>query len=228
MIEYLRGTCRAIRSGSVVLDVNGVGYGVELPLSSICELRPGQENLELWIYTHVREDAFRLFGFLTFDGRCAFDVLLSVNGVGPKAALAILSTLSMNELRDSLISGNDSAFRSVPGVGPKLAERIVLELKQKVAKLVGFQATPDSPNILTLERQAGSRQGVSMQDPIVNDVRSALENLGFKAKDIDPVLEMLLKQSVEHTLPLLMRRALVELGPQSSRRKAPLSETAGI
>lgn len=217
MIESLRGTCLAVRSTSIVLDVNGVGYGVEMPLTAICEVSPGQKDLQLWIHSHVREDAIRYFGFLTFEERSAFDVLLSLNGIGPKAALAILSTLSVAELRDAVVAGRQAAFQHVPGIGPRLAERIVVELRPKVHKITGYQATGAvGENALVLERQVVSRAG-GVSEPLYQDVKSALENLGFKTKDIDPILERLARSDKQATLSDLMRTALLELTPPSQR-----------
>ena len=126
----------------------------------------------------------------------------------------------MSDIRDAVLSGRQAAFEHVPGVGPRLAERIVVELKPKVHKITGYQATVNSgPNPLVLERQVGSRSGASVSEPLYQDVKSALENLGFKAKDIDPILDRLARRQEPSSLSNLMRTALLELTPPNQRAR---------
>src|SRR5262245_61302284 len=129
MIEYLSGICRSKTATGLVLDVNGVGYGVEAPLSTLCEIGAVGTPVSLWIETQVREDAIKLFGFLKTEEKQAFNMVRSVNGVGPKIALALLSALDTQLIRQAVFQDRKDIFENVPGVGKRLAERLVLELK---------------------------------------------------------------------------------------------------
>lgn len=239
MIEKLSGQLIAKYPTGVVIDVNGVGYGVEVPLSLLCELPPVGSRLELWIHTYVREDAIRLFGFASVEDRFAFNTLLEVSGVGPKVALAILSTLTISALRQAVMQQNTSLLEVVPGIGTRTAEKILVELKNKLKKLQGPEVTLN--RTLKLEQNgrdfdletsgiAGSSspaiaaKRIEAQDDeiVYRDVCSALENLGFKERDIMPVLQRLtdtktdskeLKSAAEKVeFNSLLKNALCELG----------------
>ncbi len=134
MIAQLTGTIVKKGFNHVVLDVGGVGYLVTIPLSTFTALPDGDGVVKLYIHTHVREDAISLFGFLSEAEREIFIDLISVSGIGPKLATTILSGASAPEVRSYITAGNVSGFVGVPGVGKKTAERIVLELREKLAK----------------------------------------------------------------------------------------------
>lgn len=202
MIEHLSGTVLSRLPHSLIIDVNGVGYGVEMPLSALCEApHPGQP-VAVWVDTYVREDALRLFGFLTFEDRQAFMMLRSVSGIGPKIALAILSTLDARTLRQTVLTNKVGLLESVPGIGRRTAEKLILELKPKMEKLSFATPSIGEPSN---KNAARSRQAASMSDidglgdnhneldAIVTDVRSALENLGYKDKEINPVINEILR-----------------------------------
>jgi Holliday junction DNA helicase RuvA len=215
VIEYLKGTCVARLSSGVILDVNGVGYGLTMPLSSLCEVSPGQRDLGLWVYTHVREDAIRLFGFPTYELRLAFEVLLSVNGVGPKVALAILSTLGVGMLKRAVAGEQLAALQSVPGVGPRLAERLLVELKPKLKKFQVAQVlmAPGRESAVAAshgDQDLPEASAASVKDAVLEDVRSALDNLGFKEKEINAVLGELAGDASQD-FPVLLRKALSRL-----------------
>jgi Holliday junction DNA helicase RuvA len=135
MIGRLTGRIARRLPSEVLLDVAGVGYRVAIPLSTFCALPPDGEPTALEIHMVVREDALLLFGFSTEAEKSLFEALLSVSGVGPKVALAMLSGLSPHEVARAVEAADAAALKAVPGVGRKLAERIVLELKEKIAKL---------------------------------------------------------------------------------------------
>src|SRR3989338_5433184 len=117
MIEFLQGIVTRRLPTGVILNVQGVGYGVDLPLPTLCALPEEGKPCSLWIYTRVREDAIKLFGFSTFEDRQAFSVLLNVSGVGPKVALAILSTLSIAQLKSAVETRQTHVLETVPGIG---------------------------------------------------------------------------------------------------------------
>lgn len=118
--------------GAVVIDVHGVGYEVFVPLGALGRLAAGAEQTTLHVHTHVREDAFMLYGFATATDRAAFRVLIGVTGIGPKLALGILSSMSAADLADAIGRGDKNRFKGVSGVGTKLGARLVLELKDKL------------------------------------------------------------------------------------------------
>jgi len=201
MIEYLTGTILARLPHSVIINVNGVGYGVEMPLSALCEMPPQGELVSIWIDTYVREDALKLYGFLTFDDRQAFGLLRSVSGIGPRIALAILSTLNAKSLRQTVLSNRLEVLEAVPGIGKRTAEKLILELRPKMEKfslvspqiLKGASYTkPSSANVLdplaAFDELEDSLFVQSSMDMHVSDLRSALENLGYKEKEISPVI----------------------------------------
>lgn len=137
MIAYLEGRLVEKQPTAVVLDVNGIGYRVQIPLSSFSALAGAGANGRVRLFTsfHVREDSHQLFGFATQAEREMFELLLSVSGVGPKAALALLSGLALPTLRRAIAEQNTLTLESVSGVGKKLAARLTLELKDKIGKL---------------------------------------------------------------------------------------------
>lgn len=204
MIEHLSGVVLKRLPHSIILDVNGVGYGLEMPLSALCDAPAPGERLQLWVDTYVREDVLKLFGFTTFEDRQAFIMLRSVSGIGPKIALAVLSTLDGPQLRSTILQNRLQVLESIPGIGRRTAERMVLELKVKMEKM-SF-ATPgiaDKSNIkgaraaasakstgedFDIETQSGDRM-----DQLMLDLRSALENLGYKDKEIGPVISNVMK-----------------------------------
>ncbi|HKK01868.1 MAG TPA: Holliday junction branch migration protein RuvA, partial [Desulfuromonadales bacterium] len=160
----------------LIVDVGGVGYRLMIPLSTFYAL-PEEGTVRFQVFTHVKEDAIHLYGFLTGAEKEMFALLLGVSGVGPRLALAILSNLPPDELRNALWEGDSRRLSGVPGIGKKTAERLILELKEKVQRL-GGPATSSSSS----ERRptpAGIRE----------DALSALVNLGYKENQARKVLE---------------------------------------
>ena len=165
MISLLRGKIAEESLGKAILDVHGVGYGVTVPLSTYYRLPELDSETQLKVHTHVREDGIELFGFLSDDEKKLFMLLLGVSGVGPKGATNILSNISVAELISAISSG-ELAKKKIPGIGPKLALRLVTELKDKVMGIqIGGEAT----------EKAGT----------LEDIVSALLNLGYKKGEID-------------------------------------------
>lgn len=187
MIGWLRGRVVSRHpSGSLVVDVNAVGY--ELSLASSEDLRVGDE-VELFVHTQVRTDAIVLYGFRSYDDREFFSTLLATPGVGPSTALAALRTMSTEELRTAIDGGDAKRISQIPGIGTKTANRIVLELRGKLA---------DAPEV-----------PVAPRSPRTSDIEEALRSLGYAPGEIRDALEGV-------TLPedesLALRAALQRLG----------------
>lgn len=132
MYAYFRGIVTEIEEESIVVECNHIGYNIKVPTSVISDLAGVGTEVKIYTYTSVREDAFVLYGFLTKDDLKMFKQLITVNGIGPKGALGILSVLSASNLRFAILAGDAKAIAKAPGVGAKSAERIILELKNKV------------------------------------------------------------------------------------------------
>ena len=131
MIGFLKGKIISQKPTNILLDVNGVGYSINISINTFEEISE-KENIELFIFTSVKEDSITLFGFSSEAEKEMFELLISVNGIGPRLGLNILSGIRNNELKNAIQSGNVSRIVAVPGVGKKTAERLVLELKNKV------------------------------------------------------------------------------------------------
>lgn len=173
MIARLTGTILDLKTDRVVLDVHGVGYELAIPLGTFSALPAAGEKAVLHVHTHVREDALQLFGFATREEKYVFERLISVSGIGPKVALTVLSGLPLPELVGAIASQNARVLATIPGVGKKLAERLGLELKEKLA---GFG----------LGGAAGAAAG---KTSVVDDAIGALQNLGYKALQAEQAVE---------------------------------------
>jgi Holliday junction DNA helicase RuvA len=171
MIAQIRGRLASKEPHRVVVDVSGVGYQISIPLSTFYQLPDVPGEVFLYTHTHVREDAIQLFGFHTRDEQTLFELLQGVAGIGPRLATNILSGISVDELVPALSEGNVTRLRAVPGVGKKLAERLVVELREKVGS-ARLAETPTAP--------AGPAPAL---DRALEDVTSALVNLGCNRKE---------------------------------------------
>ncbi len=132
MISYIRGELAAVEEDKVIVDVGGVGYGIYMPGQTMGKLPPIGSEVKLHTYLNVREDAMQLFGFLTRDDLKVFRLLIGVSGIGPKGGLSILSQLSSDSLRFAVMSGDAKAICAAPGIGKKTAEKLIIELKDKL------------------------------------------------------------------------------------------------
>lgn len=132
MISYIRGELCDIEEQKAIVDVNGVGYGIYMPQQALSLLPPMGQQVKIHTFLNIREDAMQLFGFLTKEDLNVFRLLIGVNGIGPKAGLNILSCLSPDELRFAVLSGDAKAISATPGIGKKTAEKLILELKDKL------------------------------------------------------------------------------------------------
>ena len=202
MIGSLRGRLIDKRPNQVLLDVGGVGYLVQVPLSTFAGLGALHQETTLLIHTHVREDQFLLFGFLTAREKQCFELLISATGVGPSLALKILSGMNLGELVPAIRTGDLAQLVRIPGVGRKTAERIVLELRDKLAA-IDVPQTGKPPSRSQLE----------------SDVASALENLGYDARSIEKAMETS-RASAGTDFEALLRGALQILGASAMQKSA--------
>ena len=199
MIASLTGRLASKHPGGVVIDVQGVGYDVLIPLSTYYRLPDPEQPVALTIHTHVREDAIQLFGFSTSREKDAFLMLLGVSGIGPKLALSVISSLSVDDLAAAIRNDDQKTLASVPGIGKKSAARLVLELTDKVEKL----GPASGPRAAKADEPSGK---------LMDDALSALTNLGYKASDVkDVVKQVLASRNGETPLQDLIRAALKEL-----------------
>jgi len=176
MIALIRGELAYKSIDHIIVDVNGVGYRLFIPLSTFYTL-PESGPVRLYVHTHVREDALLLYGFLTPEEQEMFAVLIGISGIGPKLAVNILSHIPVGDLKTAIAGGDVKRLSGLPGIGKKTAERLVLELKDKVTAPVGHAAAA-----------TGASLSVPPQDALA-DVASALVNLGYKESQARKVLE---------------------------------------
>ena len=191
MIGYLEGTLKTLDATRALLVCGGVGYEVHISLSTYYRLE-GKRDVALEIYTHVREDALALYGFASVDEKSAFEKLISISGIGPTLAQKILSGIDANDLADAIARGDARKLSTIPGVGKKTAERICLELRDKL--VAGVPST---------------QPAVSSRITVDDDVQSALVNLGYRPKDAELALEKARQElGVEAEFSPLLKRAL--------------------
>ena len=179
MIALVRGALAYKSIDHVIIDVGGVGYRLFIPLSTFYSI-PETGEISLFTHTHVREDTLMLYGFLTLEEKDLFVTLIGISGIGPKLAVNILSHIPAGDLKRAIATGDLKRLSGLPGIGKKTAERLVLELKDKIGPVSGL---PDESGQI-------SAAGTSSGD-LVNDVISALVNLGYKENQARKVLETL-------------------------------------
>ena len=201
MIGAVAGTLVETYPDGALVDVNGVGYRVHAPASVIARLPGAGERVRLHTHLHVREDALTLFGFTTADERDLFEVLIGVNGIGPKGALAVLSVYAPDALRRAILGEDVDALTLIPGVGKKTASRMILELKEKLgAADADLVAVASSPAV----RQA------------LSEVRAALLHLGYSTTEAREAIERVAAEAAaangNGTPEKLLKLALKELG----------------
>ncbi len=198
MIATLRGTLldRSLK-GDAVIEVAGVGYRVNFAASGLARLGEIGSDVFIWVHTHVREDAFLLYGFSTREERTTFEILLGAHGVGPALALAIVNALSPSALALAVAGDDVDALTVVPGVGKKTAQRLVLELKSRF-DLADLDTTVVVP-------RAASGVGDQRADDPRADVRAALSELGYGADEVRNVIRRLPTTGDSRTL---LRQAL--------------------
>ena len=197
MFYYLSGIVTHIDANLAVIDCGGVGYACNTTLNTLSNLRLN-EKAKLYTYCHVREDAFDIYGFYSEGERRSFEMLIGVSGVGPKAALSILSSNTPEGFAAAVITGHENALTSAPGIGKKLAQRIILELKDKLAKSAP-QLQPGA---------AAVPSGTAVRSKAA-DAASALAVLGYNQAEISTALAGIDTES--NTLEEIVRQALKKM-----------------
>ena len=197
MIALISGKIVYKGISHLVVDAQGVGYRIFIPLTTFYELPEAGQLITLHVHTHVKQDAINLFGFYTVQERDLFQLMLSVSGIGPKMSMNILSGISVQELLRAISSGDVGNLISIPGLGKKTAERLILELKEKVLKKMMADIMP-----------AGDNQE-RVNQLIKEDVLSALVNLGYKSNVAQSALDKVLQVSAkEMPMEQLLKKTL--------------------
>lgn len=196
MFALITGKLAAKSANEVIVDVGGLGYQVFIPLSTFYELPEKGDSVTFHVHTHVKEDAIQLFGFQTSEEKTIFQLMIQVSGIGPKLAINVLSGISAPELVRAVAGGDLARLVAVPGIGKKTAERVILELRDKFAKLAQ-------------EQSAGPAQAAATDEEVIHDALSALVNLGYKEPFARKALDMV-RESLDGELSIeeLLKRAL--------------------
>jgi Holliday junction DNA helicase RuvA len=197
VIATLTGKIKSRDSGRLIVETAGVGYEVLIPLSTYYRVPSAGMPVELEIRQVVREDAITLYGFATLGEKRAFDLLMGVQHVGPKLAMAVLSVLAPDDLATAITQGDVDRIDAVPGVGPKVAERIVRELRDKTGELSLATATP-----------AAFANGRTSGNPLLDDALSALINLGYKPAEAKRAVDALGAVGNDENLEAVIRKSL--------------------
>lgn len=197
MIGWLRGRVVAEEpTGALLLDVRGVGYEVSAPIGTLGKARSHDGEVELWVHTHVREDALDLFGFSSEADRRVFRLLIGVPNVGPKTALGVLSAIPVDELSRAVLTSDHARLGRVPGIGKKTAERLVLELKEKLPRLEPTQGQEPARN----------------NDSATLLLR-ALTHMGYRPAEAERAVKALGSRVDSEPMGELLKSALAELTP---------------
>lgn len=202
MISYIRGELAAIEEDKIIVDVNGVGYGIFMPGHSMGMLPPIGEEVRIHTYLNVREDAMQLFGFLTRDDLKVFRLVIGVSGIGPKGGLSILSQLSPDDLRFAVMANDAKAISAAPGIGKKTAEKLIIELKDKLSVEDILERNAAEDGVKASDNGTGEVQAEALQ---------ALTALGYGSTEAmkavkkvlieeDTTVEEVLKQALKYMM----------------------------
>ncbi|NGP87178.1 Holliday junction branch migration protein RuvA [Fodinibius halophilus] len=198
MIAYLKGSIKAKTDEQLIIDVRDVGYALEISSQTLEKLPAEGEEVELLVYHHITDNDQRLFGFLGQNEKDLFELLITVKGVGPKLGLTILSGLPAQEITGAIVQKDKSALSQIKGIGKKTAERMILELKDKMSEMVDATYQPSS----------GSNIAGNVKDEAV----SALQSLGFKKRDAEESVELAAqKGSIDGDVQKLVKKALSQM-----------------
>ena len=193
MITHLEGRLVEKNPTDVVIDCNGVGYFINISLHTFSQI-PDRENLKLYTYLQVREDAHSLYGFSSKTERDIFKLLISVSGIGANTARTMLSSLTPEKVKDGIASGDVALIQSVKGIGAKTAQRVIIDLKDKVLKVYGIEELSLIPNNTNKE-----------------EALSALDVLGFNKKQSEKVIDRILKDQPDAEVEQIIKEALKNL-----------------
>jgi len=197
MIAFLRGRVFDKQPNLIIVDVQGVGYQVHVPLSTYYDIGEQGAEIAMRVHTHVREESLQLYGFLTALEQQLFERLISVSGIGPKLAIAVLSGIETQDLVAAVQRGDVARLTGIPGIGRKTAERIVLELRDRLSQLV----------VPSAAGAAGSEPGGRLRD----DLLSALQNLGYHRPLAEKAVDATLTSTADPTFEQALKTALREL-----------------
>ena len=204
MIAHLSGTLLSKHATSVILDVGGVGYEVNIPLSTFYDLGDIGALVQLRIYTHVREDTLQLFGFKTARERELFLRIISVSGIGPKLGITLMSGMSADEMIESIRTNNLARLTLIPGIGRKTAERLVIELREKMAALASGAVEDDGQKVQT-------GPAPTSEDGVRSDALSALLNLGYQRGPAEKAIDTVMRETPELSVETVLRSSLRKL-----------------
>lgn len=208
MIAYLHGILQTKNTEQIIIDIHGIGYQVCVPLSTFYKLPETGAEVKLLIHPFIREESWQLFGFWSAEEKALFELLLGVTKIGPKLARNILSHISTTELKSAILSQNVTRMNAIPGIGEKTAQRLILELKDKISAKVKADAiiiasSSDSP-------PATSQPGESEAD-IQNDAVSALISLGYNRLTSERAVNQILQRETDLSIEELIKKALNRL-----------------
>ncbi len=196
MFDYIKGEIAELSPTELILENNGIGYKLNISLQTFSKLRRG-DSIKIFVYQYLREDIELLYGFFEKDERSIFINLIEVSGIGPNTARMMLSSMSSDEIRSSIITGNINRLKSIKGIGLKTAQRLIIELKDKMSKTGG--AETDTSFVLS---PAGK---------VREEAAGALVLLGFSRSNVEKVLDSLLKDNSSLTLEELIKLSLKKL-----------------
>lgn len=198
IFEYIKGTLISINPHKAVVDVGGIGYLLHIPLSAFSAMPPIGNEIIFYISSVIREDSHKNFGFLNLEERDLFEKISGISGVGPKTALALIGHLDTQALESAITTANSTILSKIPGIGKKTAERLIVELRDKVLK--GLKKSP---------LKATPQKELSEDDQKMNDALSALMNLGYNSLQAQQALKKALSNFKETPeLSILIRTAL--------------------
>lgn len=202
MLAYVKGTLEIKTKGYIVVETNGIGYKIFMPESAIEKLGTIGEQVKIFTFMRVREDDVSLYGFLTNEELRMFELLLSVSGIGAKGALTILSNITPSQFALAVIANDVGMLKRLPGIGPKTAQRTILELKDKLKK--------EQEIAVTTEEEENSFQEAILEDEKVSEAVSALQVLGYSKKEITEALTTIDMKSL--SVEEIIRKGLSVLG----------------
>jgi Holliday junction DNA helicase RuvA len=196
MIGQIKGILDTVEIDHVIVDVGGIGYQIGLPTNTMSKLPAVGKEIKFYTYQVIKEDGHYLYGFLSREEKNLFKLLLTVNGVGPKSALSIIGSFELNNLVGAITKGNAAYLSSVPGIGSKTAQKVILDLKEKVSKAYGAATSEIT-------------QGLTGDTPLVNDAMSALLSLGYSPKEAKQALskaDLSGNQTIEQVLKSVLSK----------------------
>ena len=196
MINHLKGIVEAKKENYIIIDVNGIGYKVFMPDNSIQNLNL-EENTKIYTYLRVSEDEINLYGFLSFEELTMFELLISVGGIGSKSAIKILSNIAPSKFALAVISNDVGSLKKLPGIGAKTAQRIILELKDKLKTESSIDETEEKEHNLFIEENAKDAiDALQVLGYTRKDIEGTLEKIDIKGKTVEEIIKLGLKKNL--------------------------------